>query len=427
MVAGYSSGTIAIFNIKKGKLMKKTKSVFKNEKIKIVKFLKTDESKKKSFIVFASNEEGKMKKIIFHRTNNFGIKKIKKQTSIIYNSQNGGLLQIEPIYIEPEDKQNKKIFFLACSTFNKIFIQNLDNLCNEYEIDKTQNHNFKTLPLISFDKSDIQETNIKSRLVISWENTIFIVNCVKTNENKDLIWKNSKYIIFDQEIIYSSIISSQIILGIDNSRNIFLLNFEDLFEGDIKNVNPKHKIDLKNQIFQSNEKEVQDLIELYIKKKIEFSERNLISSDFFRSTVYFFINTEVFCLNLISWDKHIENFLDQNDYVQAMSIMTQIYKNKIKYFGNIPANWINRKLALSTSIKEIAVGYFLDSVKKIQDILSDYCYVKEIALTIEFLIETEHFDFLFNNIMKDLELRGYMKQFIHSLEPFIIRKKIRFF
>ena len=95
--------------------------------------------------------------------------------------------------------------------------------------------------------------------------------------------------------------------------------------------------------------------------------------------------------------------------------------------GNIPADIATRKQFLSNPIKEITIGYFLFSMKKIQDILMDYCYVKEIATTIEFLVETEQFNFLFNNIMKDLELKGFLKQFICSLEPFILKKKIRFF
>ena len=241
-------------------------------------------------------------------------------------------------------------------------------------------------------------------------------------------WKIQKYLIFDREIIFSTIISCQIILGIDYDKRIFLIHFDEMIiEEDFQKIDFKNKIDLNPRVLKSSNKEMSQLLINFQKNSFDFSNNSFISCDFSHCNLYFLINSEFFCLNLISWEKILQNFIEEEDYLQAMVNVLQIYKKKIKYMGNIPADIATRKQFLSNPIKEITIGYFLFSMKKIQDILMDYCYVKEIATTIEFLVETEQFNFLFNNIMKDLELKGFLKQFICSLEPFILKKKIRFF
>ena len=239
-------------------------------------------------------------------------------------------------------------------------------------------------------------------------------------------WKIQKYIIMSQEIVYSTIISSQIILGIEvEKKTFFMVHFDEMLEGDSKKIDLNNKIELNSRKMKPIDKEMSQLITNLVKNNFDFSNRNLISCDFFHSSVYFLLNSEMYCLNLISWEQQFQAYREDEDYIQAMTNAIQIYKNKIKFLANIPTNAIKRREALTNSIKEIAVEYFLNSLKKLEEIVKDCLYVKEIATTIEFLIETEHHDFLFNNIMKDLELRGYLKQFFISLEPFIMKKKIR--
>lgn len=250
---------------------------------------------------------------------------------------------------------------------------------------------------------------------------------MKSETKEEYFWKITKNLLINSDIIYTTIISSQIILGIDESeQRIFLFHFDEMNEGDLQKINLKIFKDINHYKIRSQDKEINQLMSHFKKKSLDFSERFLVTSDFFHSTIYFLIDSQLFFFNLISWEKHLNYFLAEEDYVNAMINMIQIFKNQIKYLANIPPNSKKRKEILSNSIKEITIDYFLQSTKKIQDIIMDSSYVKEIAITIEFLVETEHFDFLFNNIMKDLELKGFLKQFILSLEPFILKKKIRF-
>ena len=154
LVARYSSGIAVIFNLKKAKLVKKINEVFEKDRIKIAKFLKTNESKKKGFILFAANEEGKIARIFFQKTVYFGRKKIKKHISEIIYKPNGLLLQIEPFSFETEEKNIKKnTYFLACTTNSRLFLQSLENNSCEFEIEKPQFIDNEALPLISFDQT----------------------------------------------------------------------------------------------------------------------------------------------------------------------------------------------------------------------------------------------------------------------------------
>lgn len=423
MLAGYSSGTIAVFNLKTAKLIKTIKCLSKNERIQKLKFLKTTETKKKGFTFFACNEDGKLKRILIKKVNSFGITKYKKEIITVYNGQKGAILQFEPLSLELEEKNIKKtVGFLACTTVNSFFIQYQENPSTLFEIERSSFFKTLSLPIFTLDKSDCENDEIKANFMISWGNVFLKVNFFR-NENN---WRVKKWLVVDKEIIFFTIISPEVIFAIDGNKAIFLLHFSEMYEGDLKNIDLKHTKDLLKNSFQPKDKETSDLIEFYFHNKIDFSQKCLFSLDFKRSTLYFFINSDIFCLNLVSWERYLQALIDKNEYREAMSTMLRIHKNKLRYLSNIPIDPIKKKEILSNSIKEIAINYFLQNFKKIQDSLVDSGYVKEIATTIEFLIETENFDFLFNNIMRDLELKGYIKHFLTSLEPFIIKKKIRF-
>ena len=249
---------------------------------------------------------------------------------------------------------------------------------------------------------------------MAWGVFIFMVGCMKPKENsKEGAWRIYKFQVIDTELIFATICSSQIIFGINFEKKVFLIDL-----GNPLNIN-SHSI--KNLQGPLNE-----FFLHLVKNNIDFTQRSLISYDFHHSSMYFLVGAEIFCLNLISWEKNIQSYIMEEEYTCAMSNMVQIYRNKIKYLGGIPSNLPTRKKNLSNSIQEISVAFFLQSIKRNQDMLNECSYVKEFAQTIEFLIETDHFEFLFNNIMKDLELRGYLRQFTYSLEPFILKKKIKF-
>ena len=154
LVAGYSSGMIAVFNLQKSKLIKKTRSVFKNEKVKQVKFLHLDESKKKGTVVLACNED-KIMKLFFYKSNNFGRKKIKKQVTQVVCKPGGPLIQISPIPIESEDKNLKKIPSLICSTPSKVFIMNLEGNTCDFELQKPNILHANAWPFVLCDKTDL--------------------------------------------------------------------------------------------------------------------------------------------------------------------------------------------------------------------------------------------------------------------------------
>lgn len=157
LVAGYSSGILAFFNLKKGKLAKKIEGIFKNKRIKIVKFLKSHDPKKKDFTIVAMDEDGILMRIFIQKTNNFGRKILKKQCSmIIYDKFKGNLLQIEPLFIDFEDNKQKKNCFVACATTSRCYILNLENNICQFEIEKPSYINNKAIPMLSVDQTDFQ-------------------------------------------------------------------------------------------------------------------------------------------------------------------------------------------------------------------------------------------------------------------------------
>ena len=250
---------------------------------------------------------------------------------------------------------------------------------------------------------------------------------MKPKENsKEGAWRIYKFQVIDTELIFATICSSQIIFGINFEKKVFLIHFEELVEGDLKKIDLGNPLNINSHSIKNLQGPLNEFFLHLVKNNIDFTQRSLISYDFHHSSMYFLVGAEIFCLNLISWEKNIQSYIMEEEYTCAMSNMVQIYRNKIKYLGGIPSNLPTRKKNLSNSIQEISVAFFLQSIKRNQDMLNECSYVKEFAQTIEFLIETDHFEFLFNNIMKDLELRGYLRQFTYSLEPFILKKKIKF-
>ena len=262
-----------------------------------------------------------------------------------------------------------------------------------------------------------------------WGSCICLVG-VFIKEQKTVL-RMIRYVVLHLSLYFASLISTSIILGVndDKEKGLFMIHYKDLQCGDINQMNPYHvnnflpriHICLQKDIFPKN---------VYCHNICSFiRNKNQI----------FFIEEDLYLkkITLKEWDIPIKNLKKALDYKNAMKLMIDLFKGKERNLAGI-----NRKLSENKKFKalveEMLNEYFLKyyktflSLEATEQQKSSKLSLGEnsrddisMTMIIEFLVETEDFEYLFQQVYSDFKKMNKKNKFLECLEPFIITQKIK--
>jgi len=258
--------------------------------------------------------------------------------------------------------------------------------------------------------------------LIIWGNCICFIGVFKKEQKISL--KIVKYLVLTEIFSFSSLITSSIIFGINVEAGVFLIHYNDLYDGDLMQKNPAevHKFSpqivhcFTNKIFQN----LKISTCLKSENKIYYLKENKI----------------IKCINLLDWEIPVKNLKKSQKYTQAMKLIIDLYKGDVRNYSDIPKDSALKKEKFRNLIEQITEEY----IKKYYDTFWSSEILKEAYITnndcnnrdenfilmiIDFLVETEQYDYLFKKIYKDFEKMNKETQFKECLEPFIITQKIK--
>ena len=233
-----------------------------------------------------------------------------------------------------------------------------------------------------------------------------------------------KYLILTDFFCFSSIIATSIIFGITKEAGAFLIHYSDLCDGDLMQKNPAEITKFSPQIVHGLTNEI---------------FQNLSISTFLKSEnkiYYLEENKFIKCITLLNWEIPVKNLKKSQKYTQAMKLTIDLYKGDIRNYSEIPKDSTLKKENFRKLIEEITEEY----IKKYYDTFWSSEMLKEtykpnndcnnrddnfILMIIDFLVETEQYDYLFKKIYKDFEKMNREILFKQCLEPFIIAQKIK--
>ena len=257
---------------------------------------------------------------------------------------------------------------------------------------------------------------------ISWEKiiTIYAIDF----ENKDFmqIVPISNY---ENEcaIVRCGFVSNSIVFIVDIKNNIKILNIIFMEPGKYNYNNINNNI---NNIIIGN---------FCIEEGILFQmilpedKTKMIKNKMTFNNVIMYENKKLFILGnknfyygmVINWEQILNKIQKDGKWFDVLKIGLEMFNGKINMLIDIPVDEEERKYKIGFVIKGIIFQYILIKINSNNNnIIKDV-----IKLSIEFCIEVNDIDYLFNQIFPVVKMRAFENIFYEMLEPFIYNNMIK--
>ena len=445
LFVGYLNGTIALFDF----LTEKNK--FLSEKIHP---LKDTEGKNPIIDIKVYNYENNIFEIL--SCDSFGFFKvsvIKKEFYLLYR-----LISTQDI-IKKEIITNNIIYFIKTIDFSKKEDKSFNNigkyciignketvklykLSSEIVLISTINkpefiQNEISDASIGFGKpiekyepfgNNIEPDNVLI-LAINWSNIIYIYKLLIVNNsiNESIILG---HYINDSNIFKIGFLTNSILYLFDEKHCLRVLNTRKFKNGELRKGDEKN-----NNSYQFAELE-QRIIDIKGQNYIKLINSNINESYFYSiiengNELNILGRNKITNIKLLRWDLCLSTLQKKNEWDDLLAISIQIFQGKLTAFSNIPQNINERKNKIGNYLRQVISQYVNSETKNtnttsifFDDTIDNKKINECIDKTIEFCIEIESFDYLFNGLEPIFEFKHYSSLFLQNLEPYILTNKI---
>ena len=257
---------------------------------------------------------------------------------------------------------------------------------------------------------------------ISWEKIITIYAIVFENKDFMQIVPISNY---ENEcaIVRCGFVSNSIVFIVDIKNNIKILNIIFMEPGKYNYNNINNNI---NNIIIGN---------FCIEEGILFQmilpedKTKMIKNKMTFNNVIMYENKKLFILGnknfyygmVINWEQILNKIQKDGKWFDVLKIGLEMFNGKINMLIDIPVDEEERKYKIGFVIKGIIFQYILIKINSNNNnIIKDV-----IKLSIEFCIEVNDIDYLFNQIFPVVKMRAFENIFYEMLEPFIYNNMIK--
>ena len=149
--------------------------------------------------------------------------------------------------------------------------------------------------------------------------------------------------------------------------------------------------------------------------------------------VFLLARQSVYIGRLSNWKEHIEILLRKGEWLSALATCLEIYRGTNKMFADIPSDERECSKMMKPFFTEIISKYIhhvgsLHTTSSKDHLMTNPNEIWEMVIltAIDFLVCSENFTFLFDNIRNQLKFFGQLDNFISNLEPFILHNKITY-
>ena len=463
LLAGYSNGYLAVWELTTLKLRKLLKDIHKTS-IVACKFFR---SNKKKVELVSSDIEGNVFKI----TMSPGYFSVGVESKILIRN-NSAVFLINILKLEEEDKkyfgpviQNSVIMAFGCLEFIMIymlepelkrlikfekpkyikdnsvpdislgigFVPNIqeNQTMSESILDATGNQSFWQ------GQKNIDPTKPQILLSISWGRIIYLY-CLPVSNNSIYGFTTAGHYVNSNPIIRMNFLSNSIIFFFDKNKLCRVINTSLITPGEVRlsadNDQPISMVDsLRKPELQEGYLVDPELnFQTYITDKSDNSSRATYNNHIisFNKNIFVLAKKDFYHGKLLNWEQCLNNLNSNSEWYSALSLGLDIYNGKETALADIPQDEVKRKLrvgnTLRTLIHQFAIMHINNDNKpynKEQDPKQSLSNC--INTCIEFCIEIESLEFLLTHLQPIFHSQGYEDDFIQKLEPFIVCDKIK--
>ncbi len=463
LLAGYSNGFLAVWELSTLKVKKLIKDI---HKISIVacKFIRSD-SKKSDFI--SSDIEGNVFKVSVKS----GYFSIGVESKILIRNPTPIFL-IDILKLEEEDKkyfgleiQKSVIIAFGCLEFviiymlepelkklikfekpkyikdNSVpdislgigFVPNIQetSLINESIMDATGNQSFWQ------GQKNVDSTKPQILLSISWGRIIYLY-CLPVSNNVIYGFTTAGHYVNLHPIIRMSFLSNSIIFFFDKMKLCRVINTSLITPGEVRlsadSEQPISIVDsLRKPELQEGYLVDPDLkYQTYIIDKIDNTARATFNNHIisFNKNIFVLANKDFYHGKLLNWEQCLNNLNSNSEWYSALSLGLDIYNGRETALADIPQDEKKRKARVGNTLRTLIHQYAIMHMNNDSKLYNKEQDPKQwlsncINTCIEFCIEIESLEFLLTHLQPIFHSEGYEDEFIQRLEPFIVCDKIK--
>ena len=455
---GYENGNIALFDLEKNKCQKIFNEIHKTNviNIKIIELIKLP--KEKQFKILSSDISGNVY-LSFIKKGLLGLGYSFK-SNLICQNDNFPFYMIYLLKFKENELKNNSL-----SKLNQNFIlSNLEKI-NLYSSSSKGIEKIFEFPKPDYlkdyyisdcafglgikpstnESSDYDDNDIQILLLISWERVIYlhVIPILDNNITYPLLLG---YYVNNIPIIRIGFLNPSSIYLIDKEGNFKILDTRKFNQGSIE----IHK-DLFYPIVPVNNDraQLQQVLHLNgIMKQIYLKIKDIDKETYFysilnnttkdESSVCILTDNQIYYQELIDYQKYLKDLQKKENWMELLILGINIYKGKIAALNGIPFKKKDRKSTIGEYLQDL-ISQFLFTNAGTQQILNNSKnnyfdpnqekarIEKNMEITIEFCIEIDSVNYLFDKILKIYESKKYKDIFLSKLEPFILCDKLKKF
>lgn len=464
LIAGYSNGYLALWDLHTTKCKKLITNVHKNG-IVAVKFIRND---KKKFELLSSDVDGNVFKVVIKEglfsvgvDSQYLIKhdipvflinimrfdeEEKKQFPELVKTNSlivafGCLDYVMVFMLEPESKRLFK--FEKPKYFKDIFVPDISFGLGYVPNANNPEFMSESIMEITGNQSYIQgQTNIdyskpQVLLSISWGKIIYIY-CLPINNGQIHSFTSVGHYINSSPIIRMGFLSNSIIFFFDKQKFVKVINSSLITPGEVR-LSTDSEVPIP-YIDSSRKPELEEgrivdpdiSFQTYVIDKTEGVSKatynNFIVN--FSKNIFLLAKKDFYHGKLLNWEQCLNNLQQNAEWMDALTLGLDIYHGRTTALADIPIEEYIRKTKVGHVLKNLIHQYaiihtgndrgnMLAADKTFQDRLN-----KCINICIEFCIEIDAVDFLLTSLQPIFDSKGFGDEFIQKLEPFILCDKI---
>ena len=455
---GYENGNIALFDLEKNKCQKIFNEIHKTNVINIKIIEQVKLAKEKQFKILSSDVSGNVylthiKKGLlglgYSFKSNLFCQNVDFPFYMIYllrfkenELKNNSLSKLNQNFIL-SNLQKVNLYSSSPKGIEKIFdFSKPDYLKDSYISDCAFGLGIKPS---SNESSDYDDDDIQILLLISWERVIYL-HVLPVLDNNVTFPLLLGYYVNNIPIIRIGFLNLSSIYLIDKEGNFKILDTRKFNQGNIEihkelcyPIVPKNnsRAELQQVLhFNGIMKQIYLKIKDVDKETYFYSILNNNTKD--ESSVCVLTDNQIYYQELIDYQKYLKDLQKKENWMGLLILGINIYKGKMAALNGIPFKKKDRKSTIGEYLQDL-ISQFLFTNAGTQQVLNNSKnnyfdpnqekarIEKNMDITIEFCIEIDSVNYLFDKILKIYESKKYKEIFLSKLEPFILCDKMKKF
>jgi len=329
-----------------------------------------------------------------------------------------------------EEGELRYIFALA--KFEKVLIlDSRDSVTNDvaktiYVFNKPEYVPDGTMPVLSWGNASFQTITRKTFFAIGWGSVAHLIKFSFTDSKPTFSYVG--HFRLDGALIRNlTWVHENTIAIMDHEDILYFIQSEDFVEGEYKHSNEiqSDNYDRKNKVYTYP-------LGDKIRAKLSFADSKKISRTFYGGSINTSWKTHemlilgenaVYKVRPMSAFEYLESLCKNNEWLKFLTVGLQVYKLNIKEF-RVPIELPKRRNLMVPFFREKIEGYLSDQFKKEGE--SKQYYQEFMLSLIDFFVEIEDCEFLFNICLRKVTEYNLQDIFLESLEPFLLNGKVKY-